>query len=226
MISFAARSRPGRLHAANQDRLATSTERGIFIVADGMGGGADAAATAQTVVDELPGRIHACVTTLTGPTARVAVQAAASELSERVRRSARHGPGTTGAATALLLIHGGRALAVHLGDSRIYLVRGRELTRLTDDHSEDGRLTRYMGMSAPAIPGVSVHDLAPGDRLLLCTDGLTGHVDDAVLAGLLASAEPVDEVSRRLVDAASDGGSADDVSLIVVDYGDEEEGRT
>ncbi|WUH98919.1 SpoIIE family protein phosphatase [Spirillospora sp. NBC_00431] len=219
MITFAACSRPGRLHSANQDRLATSAERGTFIVADGMGGGADAAATAQTVVDELPGRVRACVTTLSGPTAPVAVQAAAAELSERVRRSARHGPGTTGAATALLLIHGARALVVHLGDSRIYLVRGRELTRLTDDHSEDGRLTRYVGMSAPAIPGVSVHDLRHGDRLLLCTDGLTGHVDDASLAALLTSAGPVYEVGLRLVEAAADGGSPDDVSLIIVDYG-------
>ena len=222
MITYATRTWPGRLHPENQDRLATDSDHGTFIVADGIGGLADAAATAQAVVDEFPARVHARLTRLTGMDVTVQVTAVAAELNARVRRTARRGPGTTGAATALLIIRGDRALTVHLGDSRIYLARDSRLVRLTADHSHDGQLTRYVGMSGPVTPGVSGHDLRPGDRLLVCTDGLTSRVDDTVLAALLRSADDVTEASGRLLEAAVAGGAIDDISLIAVDYGRED----
>ncbi|WP_157251324.1 PP2C family protein-serine/threonine phosphatase [Nonomuraea typhae] len=219
MITYATRTRQGRLHAENQDRLAADAAQGTFIVADGIGGLADAAATAQVVVDEFPAHVHARVTTLTVPEVTAEVSAVAADLNERVRRTARLGQGTTGAAIALLLLRGDRALTVHLGDSRIYLARDGVLRRLTDDHSHEGRLTRYVGMPGLATPEVSVHDLRAGDRLLLCTDGLNSRVDDVTLADLLSSTDDVAEVSRRLEGAAVAGGVIDDLSLIAVDYG-------
>ncbi|SBW22738.1 hypothetical protein FDG2_3056 [Candidatus Protofrankia californiensis] len=219
MIRCAVRTRAGHLHDGNQDRVATDVDRGTFIVADGMGSLADAAATAQAIVDQFPRRVWERVTALRGPDVTRAVTAVAAELNERVRHSARSGPDTTGAATALLLVRDGLALLAHLGDSRIYLARDGRLQRLTEDHTRDGQLTRFVGMPGEVVPGVSVLELRAGDRILLCTDGLTGSVDDQALAELLNTTDEVDGACRRLVEAAAAGGAVDDISVIAVEYG-------
>jgi serine/threonine protein phosphatase PrpC len=217
MIRCATGTRTGRLHDENEDRAGTDLERGTFVVADGIGGLADAAATADAVVHRFPRLVYEQVEALRGPDVEAVVTAIVAELNALVRQAARSGPGTTGAATALLLVRDGLALAVHLGDSRIYLARAGQLHRLTEDHVHDGRLTRFVGMPGEVVPGVSVHEIHPGDRLLLCTDGLTGGVDDEALGALLTGGE-VDVVCRRLVDAATEGGAVDDITVITVDY--------
>jgi protein phosphatase len=218
VIRCATRTRTGRLHAENEDRAGTDVEHGTFVVADGIGGLADAAATADAVVHRFPIQVYEQVDALRGPDVEAVVTSVVAELNDLVRRAARTGPGTTGAATALLLLRDGLALAVHLGDSRIYLARAGRLVRLTEDHVRDGRITRFVGMPGDVVPGVSVHEVLPGDRLLLCTDGLTRSVDDEALGVLLTGGE-VDAVCRRLVDAAAEGGAVDDVTVIAVDYG-------
>lgn len=224
MISYAVRTDAGRMHPENQDRVAADLDRGTFIVADGMGGLADAAVTAQSVVDELPVRVWEMVGSLRRPDVARVVTGVVAELNERVRHSARSGPGTTGAAIALLLVREGLAMAVHLGDSRIYVARDGGLDRWTEDHIHDGQLTRFVGMTGEVLPGVSVHDLAPGDRILLCTDGLTNSVYDATLGAALARCGDVGAICKRLTDAAARGGAIDDVSMIAVQYGAREVG--
>ncbi|WAL64631.1 serine/threonine-protein phosphatase [Amycolatopsis cynarae] len=216
-ISYASESRAGRLHGENQDRTAADPDHGAFLVADGMGGLADAAATARLIAEVFPRRLAESVRALADPGLEEAVAAAVTALNEQVRATARRGPGTTGAAMASLLVRDRLALAVHLGDSRIYLSRGGRLHRLTEDHREHGQLTRFVGMPGPVEPGVSVHELLDGDRLLLCTDGLTGVVDDAGLAALLSGAGELPGLCRRLL-AAGDA-ALDDVSVLVVDIG-------
>jgi serine/threonine protein phosphatase PrpC len=218
MIQCATRTRSGALHDENQDRVATDVDRGIFIVVDGMGGLADAAATAQVVVDQFPPRLYERVSLLRDPDIAREVTCVLGELNVRVRDTARSGPGTTGAATALVLVRDNLALAVHLGDSRIYLVRKGRIRRLTEDHVEDGHLTQFVGMPGDVAPGVSVHELVAGDRILLCTDGLTGSVDDRALGSMLTSGE-LDRACGRLVDAATHGGAVDDISVVAVEFG-------
>ncbi|WP_367127969.1 PP2C family serine/threonine-protein phosphatase [Saccharothrix sp. HUAS TT1] len=218
MIECAARTRTGRLHDENQDRLAANPESGTFAVVDGMGGLADAAATAQVVVDLLP-RASERVPALRGPDAAPAVAEAVAELSARVRSGARTGPGTTGAAVALLIVRDGLALVAHLGDSRVYLARDGLVRRLTEDHARDGQLTGFVGMAGAVVPGVSLHELVAGDRILLCTDGLTNSVDDGALAAVLTSADGLEAACARLVDAAADSGAVDDISVIAVQFG-------
>lgn len=219
VISYASETRAGRLHGQNQDRTAADPVRGAFLVADGMGGLADAAATAHLIAQVFPRRLAESVGALRGPAANIdsAVAAAMTELNEQVRAGARRGPGTTGAAMALLVVRDRLALAVHLGDSRIYLARGGGLHRLTEDHREHGQLTRFVGMAGPVEPGVSVHELLDGDRLLLCTDGLTRAVDDAGLAALMSGTGELPGLCRRLVEAAD--AALDDVSVLAVDIG-------
>ncbi|GAB2967244.1 PP2C family protein-serine/threonine phosphatase [Saccharothrix stipae] len=219
MITCAARTRTGRMHDENQDRLVAHPERGTFMVVDGMGGLADAAATAQVVVDLFPREARERVTALRGPDVVRDVTEALAELNERVRDTARTGPGTTGAAIALLLVRDGLALVVHLGDSRVYLARAGRVRRLTEDHSCNGQLTRFVGMPGAVVPGVSVHELAAGDRILLCTDGLTNSVDDHALGAVLTSAVGLDAACARLVDTATGSGAVDDISVIAVEFG-------
>ncbi|TCO50657.1 PP2C family protein-serine/threonine phosphatase [Actinocrispum wychmicini] len=217
MIRCAVRTKTGVLHDENQDRVATDVERGMFLVVDGMGGLADAAATAQIVVDRFP-PLFARVPALTGPDVMDVVTGFTAELNAAVRDGARSGPDTTGAAVASLLVRDGWALAVHLGDSRIYLSRNGKLARLTDDHTDDGHLTRFMGMPGEVFPGVSVHELVVGDRILLCTDGLTNSVDDRAVGAMLSS-ENLEHACQRLVDAAVDGGAIDDVTVVALEWG-------
>lgn len=221
MIRFASRTRSGVRHPENQDRLAADADLGVFVVADGIGSLADAADTAQVVVDEFPRQVWRNVPVLhrSGLERTVAtVAAVATELNERIRRGARSGPGTTGAATALVLVRDGAALIVHLGDSRVYFARGGGFERLTEDHDRDGRLTRFLGMAGEPLPGVAIRDLMAGDRLLVCTDGLTDTVPDDVLGGLLSGSAELGEVCERMLVAAASGEAVDDVSLIVLEF--------
>ncbi|MFD9948143.1 PP2C family protein-serine/threonine phosphatase [Nonomuraea sp. NPDC059023] len=219
MIRYAMRTQAGTRHGENQDVAAVDQASGTFIVADGIGGMADAAATARTVVERLPRRVHDQVTAIRAPGVTRVVTEVAATLNEGVRRAARCGPGTTGATAALLVVRSGAALAVHLGDSRIYLARDGHVDRLTEDHIHEGRLTRFLGMPGQVVPGVSVHELKAGDRLLLCTDGLTGSVDDEALRTILCEADGLEGMCEHLIRSAVASGSTDDVSVIAVEYG-------
>ncbi|GAB3875202.1 protein phosphatase 2C domain-containing protein [Kibdelosporangium lantanae] len=216
MIRCAAATRTGVLHDENQDRVATDLASGTFVVVDGMGGLADAAATAQIVVDRFP-PLLADLGAVTGPDVMRTVTGFTTDLNTQVRATARSGPDTTGAAMAGVLVRDGRALAVHLGDSRIYLGRKGKFVRLTDDHTDEGHLTRFMGMPGDVFPGVSVHELSAGDRILLCTDGLTNSLDDREVSRLCGGDLHV--ACERLVEAAVDGGAVDDVTVVLVEWG-------
>jgi PPM family protein phosphatase len=218
MIHCASRTRTGSLHEDNEDRVTTDMDCGTFMVVDGMGGLADAAATAQVIADCFPREVCERVEALSSPDVAREVTGVLAELNKHVRDTARSGPGTTGAAIAFLLVRDGLALVVHLGDSRIYLSRKGRIRCLTKDHSEDGHLTQFVGMPGEVEPGISVHELASGDRILLCTDGLTGSVDDRALGRMLASGG-LDRACGRLVDAATDGGAVDDISVVAVEFG-------
>lgn len=219
MIRAAARTATGCFHDDNQDRVGIDADRGTFIVVDGVGGLADAGATAQAVAERLPLHVSESVALLDGPGVVATVTKVVAELNDQLRTTARTGPGTTGATAAMLLIRDGSALVVHLGDSRVYLYRGRQLRRLTADHVRGGELTTFLGMAGDVSPDVAVHELRAGDLFVLCTDGLTGSVPDTVLAELLDGPDEVDGVCVRLVQAAARGGAADDVSVIAVGYG-------
>nr|WP_240974041.1 protein phosphatase 2C domain-containing protein [Nonomuraea sp. FMUSA5-5] len=199
--------------------MAADPDNGTFIVADGIGGLADAAVTARTVVEQLPRRVRERVHALGDPDVARAVAEAAAQLNEQIRDTARNGPGTTGATTALLLVRGGRALAVNLGDSRIYLARAGRLALLTEDHVREGRLTRFVGMPGEVLPGVSVHELSGGDRLLLCTDGLTRGVGEDELRTVLNGAGGIEGACELLIGSAAASGATDDVTVIAVQYG-------
>lgn len=144
------------------------------------------------------------------------------------------GMGTTFTAAA---IKGDSLYAAHVGDSRIYLVRNGEMRQLTRDHSyvmelvrqgklsaEDAKthprknvITRALGTGETVEVDTLIEKLQPGDRLLLCSDGLTNMLEDSLIADVLCLDLPVEELVDTLVDMANANGGEDNISVIVIE---------
>jgi len=154
-------------------------------------------------------------------------------LEEAEHTPARRDMGATAVAVALV---GGRAVVAHAGDARAYLVRAGVARRLTQDHTwvqaqlDAGRLTeeaarahpyrgvvtRALGRGAIAEPAVGEWAVAPGDALLLCSDGVSDLVPDEELADILTVAPDAARAARALVDWALAAGGDDNLSAVVV----------
>jgi len=238
-IAFACHSDPGRTHSENQDRWLADPESGLFVVTDGMG----VAEPAQLVVDVLSETIpRELADSANSSDAERAerVSSAVSEVSRRIYAKALEeeaGWLGLGATLALALIHGGRAVLAHLGDSRIYLHHQGRLTALTRDHSLveeliglgklardqvnprafNGGPTRYAGMADEAVAEAQMIELKDGDRLLLCTDGLPSMLDDVAIEGILNARSDLEATCRALVDAANEAGGEDNVTVVLIE---------
>jgi protein phosphatase len=214
----------------------------LFAVADGVGGEAGgrlaSSMAVQSIVhylSETVGSYHAVPPGLEQEfldPLGAAVQRAHDGLLRAFGEQTRGGPATT---LTLVLLVWPRAFVVHVGDSRVYHWRGGTLRRLTRDQTMGAYLVDQRAMSedqaeraglnnvlssaigaADMTPWVGSLDLAPGDALLLCTDGLTMHVpDDAIAATLAATVDP-ETACHALVDAALAAGGRDNVTAIVV----------
>lgn len=237
----AAASHVGKIRTNNQD--SGYAGRTLFVVADGMGGhaGGDVAsaiATRRVMEADTPYQ--------TASEAEFALQAALiaanSQLAETVFEHAElTGMGTT--VSALVVLDDQVAIA-HIGDSRIYLLREGELSQITIDHTfvqrlvDSGRITEQEAMVHPrrsvlmrvlgdveSAPEIDTSILATrtGDRWLLCSDGLTGVVSHAGIAAALSSGLDAQAVADRLVKESLDGGAPDNVTVVIVDIGPEDE---
>ena len=234
----AAVSHVGRIRSNNQD--SGYAGRHLFVVADGMGGhaGGDVASAIATrrIADadvEFPSAADAAAA-LEG-----ALIAANRQLAETVaEHSELTGMGTT---VSALLIDGNRVVISHIGDSRIYLLRSGELSQISTDHTfvqrlvDAGRITAEEAMVHPrrsvlmrvlgdveASPEIDsmVLDTRPGDRWMLCSDGLSGVVSFDEIHEQLSSDAGAKQVADRLVKASLDGGAPDNVTVVVVDIGE------
>jgi PPM family protein phosphatase len=240
-VDYAGLSDTGRQRTSNQDRWGVNPEQGLFIVADGVASSSHGDRAAEMVVDLLPQYLqrHLDAVGLDDPTAADRFGAAIADISNNLRTSGDNNPGLAGASTTVvaLVVSGVRALVGHLGDSRGYLYRNQQLRRLTRDHSlvqalvdageveeQNARahpsrsvITRHVGMAPPAHPDVSAVDLQPGDRVMLCSDGLHGVVDDESLAQILGSQPSPHDACAALIQAANNGGGPDNITTIVID---------
>ena len=214
----------------------------LFVVADGVGGVSGGRVASGMAVETVVEYLGETVASYHGagaaeerdflePLSR-AVHRAHDKLRDTFRSQGRRGPATT---LTIALLVWPRAFLVHVGDSRAYHGRGGRLSRLTRDQTMGAFLVDERGMSeqqaaaaglndvlSSAIgaedmtPAVGVIDLEPGDVLLLCTDGLTKHVSEEQIAGVLARVTDVEASCRELVDMALAGGGRDNVTTIVV----------
>jgi len=219
----------GRVRDHNEDGFLVAEDLGLIAVADGMGGHRGGEVASATALDALR------IAFLAGATIQDAVSAANAAVHDQsVADPNLRGMGTTITAGAL-----GEGVLVlgHVGDSRAYLLREEQLRRVTTDHSlveelvragelteaeaeQDPRrsmITRALGLESDVDVDVEQIELADGDRVLLCSDGLTNMVGEAdLLTQLIETTDPQD-VARDLVDAANAAGGVDNITVVVID---------
>ena len=220
----------GRVREHNEDAIAWSAEQGWAVLADGMGGhqaGEVASAIAvETISEQL--KKERGVTPLL---------AAVEQANHAIHQQAVSQPRlqTMGTTVVAVALQGGLLHCAHVGDSRLYRLRGKELQQLTHDHSlvqelvdegminaEQARtseqknvITRALGLEASVEVSMCEQHTALEDSYLLCSDGLSDRLSDTEIARLLAG-EALPEVVKALVDAANEHGGEDNISVIVI----------
>ena len=231
VFRYAARSDVGLVRQGNEDSGYASDN--LLIVADGMGGhvaGELASATVTAILAGLPIADSEDVLTQLAD----AVDEAQLEMRHIIaERPDFQGMGTT---VTVVCWQGDRASIAHVGDSRAYMLRNGELLRLTKDHTyvqtlvdagqiteEEAHTHRRRNLLIRAIDGVntvepdlSIREVHAGDRILLCSDGLSGVVSDAQIREMLSRGDPTGAVTA-LVEAAIEGGAPDNVTCVVAD---------
>jgi serine/threonine protein phosphatase PrpC len=239
----------GRKREHNEDSFLIADDLSLYVVADGMGGhaGGDiasrlAVATIERVVRqarERPGGPFSVRAPLPeSPLAdllRDAVEAACTA----IYRKAQEDPDLSGMGTTVsaLLVQGRDVFIAHVGDSRVYLSRGRLLQQITEDHSlvneqvkagvitaEEARtsrfkniITRSVGFEEEVLVDVMGVVAEPGDVFVLCSDGLANMVEDGEI-GEMARRIPFDELPDRLVDLANARGGEDNITVVCVAF--------
>jgi len=223
-----AKTHMGLVRPTNEDSLLIA--HNLYGVADGMGGHKGGETASRVAVQVVRTLLSSKIPE--SNTLRVGLEAANRRVFDMQRRD----PALSGMGTTLTLIWEGESslLIAHVGDSRAYLYRNGELTQKTQDHSVVGELvrsnaitpemakthpyrsviTRALGTDPLVEPDVMQLAKEPGDRWLLCSDGLTNMVDDDAIAEILSTMED-EPAAQRLLDLALENGGADNISLIL-----------
>jgi serine/threonine protein phosphatase PrpC len=231
----AARTHVGTVRRRNEDAVLERAEIGLWAVADGAGG--------HERGDYASSRIIAALRHLdrqhSGLSLVEEVKGSLAEVNRDVRaKAATIGPNALiGSTVAVLLIWDDQCCCLWAGDSRLYRMRAGQLRQLTRDQSHVQDLVdrgEILPEAAPAHPMANIvtnligafdrlvleerHDrLEPGDILLLCSDGLSGALRDAEIAGILTGS-PLGAAADRLIERALDQRARDNVSAVVVEY--------
>jgi protein phosphatase len=226
----------GLVRSNNQDRLLMADP--LYAVADGMGGAAAGEVASATAVNTLRDVFEPIST----PTADDLVRSA--EAANRVvwdlaeANPEMRGMGTT--LVALALVQESHLAIINIGDSRVYALHQGELRQITEDHNlvaelvAQGRLseeeaefhprrnimTRALGVDPDVPVDLFLEDAGPGDRYLLCSDGLPREVKDDHIASILRRLRDPGEAAKELVDEAKRRGGSDNITVVVVDVVD------
>jgi protein phosphatase len=225
----------GLVRAINQDELLVTAN--LFAVADGMGGAAAGEVASGTAI----GHLELAFTDAEPTTANLL--AAAQAANRAVWDQAEANPEMRGMGTTLVamsLVEDGQVAAINVGDSRLYLFHDDVLRQVTSDHNlvaelvAEGRLskeeaeyhprrnimTRALGVDPEVPVDLFMLDAQPGDRFLLCSDGLPRELPDDQIASLLRRLADPKEAARELVNEAKRRGGNDNITVVVVDVVD------
>ncbi len=223
----------GRVRQANEDGVFVGT--GLFAVADGMGGHRGGEVASAVALEAF----SSVVSVDSSDALLAAVDAANRAVFERsVADPQLTGMGTTLVGLASVDVNeAGQVAVVNVGDSRVYLLSGDEFVQLSEDHSlietmvRTGQITeaeavshprrnvitRALGIEAAVDVDAWVIDTKPGDRFLLCSDGLFNEMTDDEIAAILRRDVPPPEAAWELVRLANESGGRDNISVVVVD---------
>ena len=228
-------SDPGCVRSNNEDYFISDPERGIFILADGMGG-ANAGEYASRLSADL---LHHALSDSAANSHALPLEQAFLQANRAVRRAAQEDPQLNGMGTTLLVARAlgeGRMEIGMVGDSRAYLCSAHQFSQITEDQTWIAEGGSRLGLGEEALKkhpmrhvltmAVGSTDdlqtrtyglqLAPGDQLLLCSDGLHGIVSEKVLAETLDSEKNLSEKTHYLIEAARSEGGPDNITVLLI----------
>ena len=242
-IKYAGLSDVGRKRKNNEDSYGLFPEIGVFCVADGMGGGDDgevaSAATVHAVEmfakanplqPEVGYSNESMVAGLRG-----AVNSASSWILKRAQEKSLKGCGSTFVGLLLDPCRPDTPIALHAGDSRLYRIRGRSIQQITKDHSAAeligakdeneinpmfrGMILRAVGIQKSVDVDATPFQVKQGDRILICSDGLSKMISDKQIASIVKESDTVETAAKKLVSAANEAGGLDNVTVVLVEVG-------
>ncbi len=251
-IEVAGKTDVGCVRTNNEDNFGFDSRYGIYVVCDGMGGQAAGEVASKMAVDTIltyyrtsirSGHFPKVGEQVEGITDRANHLGSAIQLSNQAvhdaatAHAAHAGMGST--VVAVSTDNKGSFFSIgHVGDSRIYLVRGGDIQQLTNDHSlvmeqvRRGLITlaearvskmqniiiRALGTEGTVKPDLDDMMAMPGDVLVLCSDGLTRHVPDDSIAEVVTNTVDLQQACTLLVDAAKDGGGEDNITCLLLRF--------
>lgn len=233
-VRFNAKTHVGLKRKVNEDSILAMPEQDIWVVSDGMGGHAAGDFASRLISDTI-----AMVPINLDPAERMRAVRDAIQNAHRiiVSEAAERGAGTIGATVVAMMVSNSHFVVFWAGDSRLYRMRDEAIEMLTTDHSvvadlvlsgqmswdeaeqhpQSNAITRAVGVGEVLELEKVRGDILPGDRFLLCSDGLTKYATFKILEDTIRN-EPIETVSDKLIQVALAGGGADNISVIVVDF--------
>lgn len=231
---------PGLLRSVNQDDYYIDPSGRFFIVADGMGGHAGGQEASRIATQSIQLYLNQY---WDSPEAskilleRAFLKANQAILQDQNKHPERSDMGTTAVA---VVFREDQSWCAHIGDSRLYRLRGAKLNQITEDHTWVARamrlgditpdqarihpwrhiLSKCLGREDLRQIDVQAFDLQPNDRLLLCSDGLTEELSDTLIANHLKNIRACDRAAAALVNAAKDKGGRDNITVVIVAFDD------
>ena len=252
-LEFAALTDTGRVRRQNEDAIAVNEACGLALLADGMGGHLAGEVASRMAVNIIGQALEDKLLEYAKHAGSADVQAQLQQwmrdaihlANTRILHAAQNTPGCRGMGTTLVLaLHFDHTLAVaHVGDSRLYRLRGTTLQQLTRDHSvlqqeiaaglitpeqaaiskKRNLITRALGAAPLLEVELHEHDFQSGDIALLCSDGLTDMVPEQQIADLLhANRSDLPQACAQLVACANARGGQDNVSVVLIKARDNE----
>ncbi|NTU52302.1 MAG: serine/threonine-protein phosphatase [Chlorobiaceae bacterium] len=239
-ITVAGISDIGNCRSRNEDAYDINEALGLFVVADGIGGRPGGDMASATIAEAMPSLMRKRLKELTddhlGPQLANALRLAIRDLDRLVCDRSGALPEWEGMGSTIVacLIRDDKAIIAHKGDSRAYLLSGKHLERLTTDHnvandllrrgaiSEEeaellpsgSHITRFVGMGQEIDAEISTVSLEDGDKLLLCTDGLTGELTEQEIIKVLAPKSSPLSTCQELIAYAKAAGGKDNITAI------------
>lgn len=219
----------GVKHSVNQDSFYIDESRGIFVVADGMGGHAAGDVASSSAINS----ISANITDIKVSSIKNALDIANKEVFEKSKTSPEfEGMGTT---IAMCCINGGYAIIANIGDSRVHIIKDDKISFVTRDHSfvqqmiDGGQLkksdakthsmknviTRALGVAETVSPDFDGVTVETGDAVMICSDGVSNMLEDEAIVHTVLHNSAKD-ASRMLCEAALEAGGRDDLTSIVI----------
>ncbi|ELS33523.1 MULTISPECIES: Stp1/IreP family PP2C-type Ser/Thr phosphatase [Pseudanabaena] len=233
---FAGATDTGCVRSANQDSYYIDPEGRFFVVADGMGGHAGGEVASQIAVDS----IRACLEALWDDetTPQQLMQDAISKANQAIINDQADHPvrSDMGTTIVILLFRDEQPWYCHIGDSRLYRLRGPKLEQISDDHTwiaraiqtgvvnpEDAKSHPWRHMLLQCLGREDVKSISareiewqPGDRFLICSDGLTEELTDDRIAHHLKSIRNCQQAAQALIESAKLRGGRDNITVVIV----------